>query len=372
MNKKSAWRVLLGFSMCLLGLPGSEALGDSVPALTPAQQEKLKTIQAMFAPGGHTSSSGNSYGLEKVPEFCGATIPLTVDPSTVALEQAKGTSIDSVCHEMASAVAYTCGDEANADPVIKEMIRSNVKRLVCRATNDADQVNNHGVKYTLDNGTMTLTYTPKTASNIQDDGQTFLQNNVRGPTGLTIAGEMKKTEMFSKWKKGTLYESLKKDCGISFETAIEEKLANHFAEPKNTGYYGLAMCDSGMQSIYNMCSRAGEFASYNPAAVTAAVKKNLKTISCVYSDVESIAIRPNGVLELGYKRGAARPAMFDGKSIMYPEDHYMAWLTKNAVAWQVTPSASSSAAPAAAAAPVAPAPASKPAPRPRRPKPPRP
>ncbi len=356
MKKNGAWWSIVGVGLaaCLVGLPGSEARGDSPPALTPAQQEKLKKIQAMFAPGGHTSSGG--YGLEKVPEFCGATIPMTIDPSTVALEKMNGdsTSIDSTCHAFAGSIAYTCGYEADADPVIKEMIRSNVKRMVCRATNDADQVNNYGVKYALENGTLTLTYNPKNAGNIMDEGQKFLQNNVHGPTGLTIAGALKKRELFTKWKKGTLYGALKNDCGISFDTAIDDKLANHFAEPKNTGYSGLAMCDAGMQSIYNMCASAREFEKYNPAVVAAAVKKNLKTISCVYSDVESIAVRPNGVLELGYKRDAKRQKV-DGRDAMYPEDVYMAWLTKNAASWQATPVAATTgaASPDAPAAPPA-------------------
>lgn len=314
-------------------LVGSNAgAEDAAPPLTPEQQEKLSKIQAMFLPGGKVTSSG--FGIDKALEFCGAAIALEVHPSTVAYDNPAKTwdrsNISTMCHGAAGAVVYMCGYNEEDDPVIKEMIRTNVKRIVCKATRDAAEVGAPGQKWALENGTLTFTYLATNASDPMQTGTPFLSKNVKGPTGLSIGGQKLKRKALESLSpaKNTLLQHLKEECGIeNLSVTVEDKLAEHYSY--HLGHNPTSACDAGLQSIYNLCGRGDEFSKeYNKAAVKAAAQKHLKGISCVYADTESIAIKPGGILELGGCLDAPRPK-WKGKTMMSIHDYYMAWLSAN-------------------------------------------
>lgn len=328
--------VTVGFATLVLGATTSVAIGDSgSPTLNAAQLEKLQKLQAQFVPGGPNNSGG--YGFDKVAEFCGANIPITLDPSLVALEkpnQDNRTRIDTTCQAFGGAIAYTCGYSKDADPVVKEMIRTNVKRMVCRATTNASELNNMGVNYALKSGTLTFTVIADEGklggANIQEEGEKFLLANVRqgGPDTLSIGGQQLKRKMLANIAidKNTLRKGLKEECNIELASAaIDDKLAEHYS--KHLGHSPLAACEAGLQVVYNNC-REPHDSEITSTAVGKALKTNLKGISCVYSDIESIAVRPNGILELGGSVNAPRPK-FNGRSMMSSEEYKYRWLKAN-------------------------------------------
>jgi hypothetical protein len=330
----------------LVGL--SSHAGES-PTLTAPQQEKLKKIQAMFVPGGPKPNTSGGYGWDKLEEFCGQKIPMEIHPTTAAYEKKKGdrTDIDSLCDSFAGTVAYTCGYEKDADPVVKEIIRKNVKRTVCKSTeNAADFEANRNMKFALENGTFTFTYLANNASDPGEAGMKFLRKNAfLTPNGLSIGGQQLKRKMFEDLspRKATLHQRLKEQCGIeNLTVAIDDKLAEHYSY--HLGYNANTACDAGLQSVYNLCGRGDEFSKeYNTAAVRAAAQKYMKGISCVYSDTESIAIKPGGILELGVSRDAPRPK-WQGKTMMSIHDYYMGWLSANHASFAQPGSSSAAAA----------------------------
>lgn len=319
--------------VALLVIAG-QALAD--PALTPEQKQKLDTLQAMFQPGGTTNSGG--YGLEKVEEFCGAAIPLDVDPSMVLYDDqdktAARSAISSTCHGVAGAVVYLCGSEKDADPVVKQMVRDNVKRIVCKTTkNPADVSKTNYQAWSLEKGTLTFTcLADHSCGNLTENGMTFLRQNARSPTGLSIGGrEMQQKILKQVGPENELHQRLADECGIvNLTVSVDEKLAEHFSH--NTGHYGGGACDAGLQSVYNLCGRGDEFSELNKKAVKAATKKKFKGISCVYSETESIAIKPGGILELGASLNAPRPK-YKGHTMMSIHDFYMRWLADNVKQW---------------------------------------
>lgn len=311
------------------------AFADS--KLTPEQQAKLEKLQAMFRPGGSVSSSG--YGLEKAKEFCGADIPLEVDPSMVLFDDpeksAERSDVSSTCHAVAGAVVYTCGSDEKADPVVKQLVRDHVKRIVCRTTKVASDVDPYTFqRWTLEQGTLTFTcIAGRSCGNITEQGELFLKANVKSATGLSIAGHQLKQKLLASYTPETndVMRSLAEQCGITnLSVAIDDKLAEHFTQ--HTGHNPGSACDAGLQSVYNLCGRGDEFSSLNKAAVKAATKKHLKGISCVYADTESIAIKPGGILELGVSYGAERPK-YKGHAMSSIHDFYMRWLADNVKAW---------------------------------------
>jgi hypothetical protein len=326
--------LVMGLVTFLCAATSSMASGDpATPPLNAAQQAKLTKIQAQFVPGGKSNVSG--YGFGKLSEFCGANIPMEIHPSMVALEKMKGddrTDIDSTCQGFANSVVYLCGDRPDADPVVKEMIRSSVKKMVCRATSSTSDLNNHGLKYTLESGTLTLTVGAKDGaiggSSISEDGDKFLKANVRrGPDGLSIGGQQLKRKMIDDLSigKSSLRKRLKDECAIDISVAIDDKLAEHYS--KHLGDAPTAACDAGLQVAYNNC-RSSADTEISSQAIKAGLKKNLKGISCVLSDNESIAIRPNGILELGFSNNAPRPK-FQDRTMMSMESYYFNWLKAN-------------------------------------------
>jgi hypothetical protein len=319
----------------VLFLGAGQAFAD--PALTPQQQAKLDTLQAMFRPGGSTNSGG--YGIEKAEEFCGAAIPLDVDPSMVLYDKpdmtAERSDISSVCHAAAGAVVYVCGSSSDADPVVKQLVRDNVKRIVCKTTKNPAEVSATDYqRWALDRGTLTYTcLAGHGCGNITETGMAFLRKNVKSATGLSIGGQELKVKLLASYgpSQNSLVKSLEEECGIKdLVVTIEDKLAEHYTE--HTGHNPGTACDAGLQSVYNLCARGNEFAELNKAAVKAATKKHLKGVACVYSDTESIAIKPGGILELGVSYGAPRPK-YKGRSMSSIHDLYMRWLADNVKAW---------------------------------------
>lgn len=305
------------------------------PELTDEQQARLKELQAKFAPG--LESQGSGYGYGKIAEFCGADIPIVLDPSLVALETDKNrkgdrTEIAMTCHAFASAVTYTCGSDPNAEPEVKELVRANVKRMVCRATTNASETNNHGVKYALDNGTLTFTVLARdgrlSGGNIMEQGQKFLSENARrGPDGISIGGLRHKQKMTTdlSLEKTTVRKSLRDECGLEFTVTIDDTLAEYYSH--RLGHSAGSACEAGMQVIYNSCGR-GDSPEISSPIIKEATKKHLKGISCVLSDQESIAIRPNGILEFGHSLNAPRP-LWEGRNQMSIHDYYFNWMKAN-------------------------------------------
>ena len=325
--------ICAGVAMFAAGSGAIANADPATPALTPAQQAKLARIQARFVPGAPNNSGGYGYG--KLAEFCGGNIPLQIHPSMVALEEMKEddrTAIDGTCQGFADSVVYLCGYEKDADPVVKEMIRTNVKRMVCKATSTASEVDTYtGQKFSLENGVLTYLVAAKEGGfhggNVTDEGQKFLKANVRSASGLSIGGQQLRKQMFENLSipKDTLRKGLKEECGIDLTVAIDEKLPEHFSA--HLGHAPDAACESGMQVIYNSCRETRD-SETSSTVIKSAAKKNLKGISCVYSDNESIAIRPGGILELGYSLNAPRPK-FEGHSMMSTETYYFNWLKAN-------------------------------------------
>lgn len=307
------------------------------PALTAEQQQKLDALQAMFRPGGSTGSSG--YGIEKAQEFCGAAIPLELDPSTVLYDDPKKTAarsaVSSTCHGVAGAVVYLCGHEKDADPVVKQLVRDNVKRIVCKTTKNAAEVSSTNYQaWALENGTLTFTcLADHSCGNLTENGMAFLRKNAKSPTGLSIGGQQLKTKLLTQLgpTKNDLLKALSQECGIENLTfTVDDALAEHYSQ--HTGHNGATACEAGLQSVYNLCGRGDEFSQHNKAAVKAATKKHLKGLSCVFSETESIAIKPGGVLELGGSVNAPRPK-YKGKAMMSVHDFYMRWLADNVKQW---------------------------------------
>jgi hypothetical protein len=288
-----------------LSLAAPAFADDDAPPLTAAQEAKLARLRALFQPGGKVNSMAS--GVEQSEAACGARIPLEVDPSTVALEPMNGdrSDIDTTCNEFASAVVYTCGtNAADSDPVVKEMMRTNVKRMVCRATKDralTDRgagMTNYGVKFTLENGTLTLLYVIKGASMMRELGERFLAEHVRNEQGLSIGGQRLKRKTLEQLKRSDLLADIKKKCGLELDVQVDDALFEHFSlHPTRAA---LGVCYSGLQVLYNNCSSDGVHnLEITAPEVKAAILAHVKTISCVLSEQVSASVKPNDVLEIG-------------------------------------------------------------------------
>lgn len=79
---------------------------------------------------------------------------MEIHPNLVILEtssnrQGDQTDIEITCNGMAEAAVCTCTSPGGEDSLVAKMIRSNVKRLVCRATANAGETNIRGLNYAL-------------------------------------------------------------------------------------------------------------------------------------------------------------------------------------------------------------------------------
>lgn len=298
---------------CLLLLAPMAFADDDTPPLTPAQQAKLKKLQALFEPGGKVNSM--TQGIDKSEALCGARIPLELHPSTVALEKLNGdrTIIDTTCNDFAASVVFTCGTiPEQSDPVVKELIRTNIRRLVCRATKNKQETDrgpgmtNYGVKFSLEDGTFTMTYVADGASNITDLGKRFLAENVRSAEGLSIGGQQLKRKMLQLVSKSELRERIKEKCGLDLDVQLDDKLMEHYSH--HPTHAPLGVCDSGLQVIYNNCASDGvSNLEITSPEVKRALLANLKGVSCVYSDDMTASVKPNGILEFGTSDQARTP-----------------------------------------------------------------
>ena len=361
-------QIVLGLVTLVCAATSSQASGDpSTPTLTTTQQARLTKIQSRFVPGMKNNSP--SYGFGKLSEFCGANIPMEIHPSMVALEKPKEedrSDIETWCQAFADSVTYTCGYQPDADPVIKEMVRNSVKKLSCRATSNANDVGSQGVKYALENGTLVFTTIVNNGKlgggNITEEGDKFLKVNVRrGVDGISIGGQVHKRYIVEHLSpaKNTLVEGLKKECGVDLTVSVDDKLAEHFS--KHTGHSAISTCNSAMQVVYTSCRTSSDTVGVSPVIKAAA--KKLKGISCVYSETESIAVKPNGILEMGYSLNAQRPK-WPGVLIQSTEDYYFEWMKANiGTLGSSTPSAAN--APSAAPRPSVPSKAAGRSVRPR-------
>ena len=293
----------------------------STPTLTAAQKQKLATIQAQFVPGARDRNW--DMGFDGVAKYCGAPIPMTIDPSTVVVEKMDGdrTGIPSVCRELAESVIYTCDNADDADPVVKEMVRGGVKRMVCAATSNADEVGNAGQKFTLDaQGTLTMTYGPR-PSNTGESGRAFLDTNVK-KNGLSIGGQKTKRKMIAQLKTGSFPKSLTDECGMSPTVSVDDKLAEHYS--KHPTHSAIGACVAAMQSIYNFCGSGGVFARPD---LKAFAQKNIKSVACNYGETNSLSLK-NGVLSVATNDAAGTPN-FNGRQMMSLGEYDMEWMKAN-------------------------------------------
>lgn len=327
MPLRSSMLFALGALLCAAPAFADEA----APALTPDQDAKLKKLQAMFSPGGKVNSM--SAGIDRSEAACGARIPFEVHPSTVALEPMNGdrTEIDATCNQFASAVVYTCGtNAADSDPVVKEMIRTSVKRMACMATKDRKLTDrgagntNYGVKYTLEDGTLTLLYVVGGATNMLELGQRFLAENVRNAQGLSLGGQQLKRKALALLVKSNLVQGLKTKCGLDLEVSVDDALFEEYS--KHPTQAPLSVCYSGLQVLYTNCTNDGvrDQEITSPAAKEA-ILKHLKGVSCVLADTVTGTVKPNGVIEFGGNVAARVP----GRS-MSVESYLFDWMKANA------------------------------------------
>jgi hypothetical protein len=293
----------------------------STPALTAAQKQKLASIQAQFVPGAKDRNW--DMGFDGVAKYCGAAIPMTIDPSTVAVEKMDGdrTGIPSVCRELAESVIYTCDNADDADPVVKEMVRGSVKRMVCAATSNEADVGDAGQKFTLDaQGTLTMTYGPR-PSNTGERGRAFLDTNVK-KNGLSIAGQKTKRKMIAQLKTGSFPKSLTDECGMSPTVTVDDKLAEHYS--KHPTHSAIGACVAAMQSIYNFCGSGGVFARPD---LKAFAQKNIKSVACNYGETNSLSLK-NGVLSVATNDAAPTPN-FNNRMMFSLGEYDMEWMKAN-------------------------------------------
>lgn len=312
----------------------SSAPAQTAPtvSLSPAQQEKLEKVQRRLLASSPTSPGR---AVARVADTCGAPIPIELDPSMVALDDpaksAEDSRIDSTCREVADALVATCDSNSDAASAVKEIVRANVKRGVCRMTKNPAEVphkNGKGIKWTLEGGALVYTCLAPCGQSAFDEGRDFLRENARSPSGLSIAGQLIKAEMLKSLGEGnSLRSRLASECGVGALTvSVDDKLAEQFSH--HLGHAPEAACSAGLQALYNLCGDQGGGQPYD-AKIRALAKKHFKGISCVFSDQESIAIKPGGILELGHNRFSTRPK-WKGKNPTSIYEYYQSWLKENA------------------------------------------
>jgi hypothetical protein len=209
--KRTAVAAAVAASALLVG-HRSDAGGEAATlALTAAQQEKLKAIQAMFLPGGSTNSGG--YGIQKTAEFCGAAIPLEVHPSTVAYETPvrpiDRERISGTCHAAAGALIEGCRQTVNGVNLKKEL-SANVKKMVCKATQNAVEVDPRTFQaWTFESGTLVFTYlASEEPRSIDEAGMKFLREKFTTRLALQDAARSSFNETMAYTQ-----EELKKELG---------------------------------------------------------------------------------------------------------------------------------------------------------------
>jgi hypothetical protein len=172
--------------------------------------------------------------------------------------------------------------------------------LACRATGPgADFTVNEGdVRYSLADGTLTLTYGPS-PGNIGEKGTRFLISTLRlKPGGISLKGYLLKEnwQIVMRAKPGdgssdysTLRASIRDECGIDLTLELEDTLAERFSQ--QTRNSGLSGCDGALQTVYNFCGRDDT----KVPEVGAGMKKKLKGLSCVYSEQAGVELK-DGIL----------------------------------------------------------------------------
>lgn len=296
-------RLVASSVVCLIANSASAA--GPLPPLTPAQTKKLEGIRAAFVPG----SKEPNHEYEFMKEQCGFQLPIEIEPNTVVFDhyqEPDRTQVESTCAGLVDAVTYTCREGATGSDGVplsdrpKEFVKAGVKRLLCRATGPgADFTVNEGdVRYTLTDGTLTLTYGPN-PGNINEKGTRFLNDVLRlKPGGISLKGYLLKEQwqIVMRAKPGdgssdysTLRASIRDECGIDLSLELDDELAEKFSQ--QTRNSGLSGCDSALQTVYNFCGRSDTM----KPAVKAAMQKKLKGVSCVYGEKAGAELK-NGIL----------------------------------------------------------------------------